>query len=250
MYRSVLLLLLFASSVFAGEPRLWTSPDGTTTFKASVVSRKNNTVILLRDNDKELSFDISKLHEDDQRWLNLNHPLGKIDHAGTLPDANSVFDTLLFGDDRATVMGKLKASKIVETSVGGTFFGRTGLNGTFRTCHKIGGLHCYLFFDWSAEGALREVTLQTESQPPENYTGVLAPCWNECIGLITTIHGNPFRRSKIPAADTLQDGQMLASHLWALEQGGTVMLGTARQGNGYEVVVRFTREKIGMSRIP
>jgi hypothetical protein len=250
MYRPVLILLILSCSLFAGEVRIWTSPDGTKTFKAALVSRQNNSITLLREDEKVLSFEISKLHEDDQRWLNLNFPLGKDGHGEAMPEASAVFDTLKFGDSRETVLKKLQASKIVETSVDGMFFGRTGLNGTFRTRHKIGGLFCYLFFDWNASGALKELTLQTESKPAELYDATLAPCWTECIDLITTIHGNPVQRGKIPTPHVLEDGQMLASHLWRLDHGGTVMLGIARQGNGYEVAVRFTREKIEANPIP
>lgn len=249
-FPTIVLLFSLASMLHAGETRNWSSPDGSKHFDAEYISREGNEVTLVREDGKELTFDLDKLHEDDRRWLNLNHPIGGEGKGEEMPDPNAVFDTLKFGDDRETVSAKLKASKIVATGVEGIFQGRTGLNGIYHTKHKIGGLLCYLFFDWTESGQLQEVTLQTENKMTGDYDGVLKPCWEECIPLITSIHGNPAQGAGMPSANALEDGQMLASHLWKLDHGGTVMLGTAREGRGYQVVVRFTKEKIDVKRIP
>ncbi len=249
-FRLLLLSLAMLAPLYSGETRKWTSEDGTKHFDAEFVSRSGDEVTLLREDGKELTFDLVRLHEDDRRWLNLKHPLNKDGEPEVMPDPNAVFDTLKFGDDRETVSAKLDASKIVETGVEGIFQGRTGLNGIYRTKHKIGGLFCYLFFDWTESGKLKEVTLQTENKMSGEYDGILKPCWEECVPLITSIHGNPSQRAAIPSAASLEDGQMLASHLWKLDHGGTVMLGTARLGRGYQVVVRFTKERIEVQRVP
>ena len=238
------LFLTLATTLHAGETRTWTNSDGAKKFDAEFVSRTQTEVTLLRRNGKKLTFTLDILHEDDRRWLNLNYPISKEGKGEEMPDANAVFDTLKFGDNRETVSAKLGASRIVESGVAGIFQGRTGLNGIYRTKHKIGGLFCFLFFDWDESGRLMEVTLQTESKMAEEYAKVLKPCWEECIPLITSIHGNPSQKTVMPSAARLEDGQMLASHLWKLDQGGTVMLGTAKEGIGYQVVVRFTKERI------
>lgn len=238
------------ATLTAGETRSWSNTDGTKSFEAEFISRQDDTVTLGKSDGKELTFDISKLHEDDQRWLNLNYPLGQTGGGEKAPDPHAIFDTLKFGDDRTTVTEKLKASKIVESTVQGTFFGRTGLNGIYHTSHKIGGLYCYLFFDWSEAGELKEITLQTESKSSNQYSTVLEPCWKELIDLIGPIHGKPLQHMAIAAPSKLADGQMLATHLWEIEHGGTAMLGTSRMGDGFQVVVRFTKEKIEVRRIP
>ncbi len=240
----IFLFLTLITMLPAGEIRMWTSSDGAKTFSAEYLSRTQTEVTLLRRDGKKLTIAINILHPEDLRWLNLNYPVSKEGKGEEMPDANAVFDTLKFGDNRQTVSAKLSASRIVETGVAGTFQGRTGLNGIYRTKHKIGGLLCFLFFDWNDSGNLIEVTLQTESQMAGDYLQVLKPCWEECIPLITSIHGNPSQKTGMPSADRLEEGQMLASHLWKLDQGGTVMLGTAREGMGYQVVVRFTKERI------
>ncbi len=248
--RILSLFLALSNILAAGESRTWRNTDGTKHFEAEFVTREGNNVTLLREDGKELTFDLGMLHQEDKRWLDLTHPVGNGGEVEVMPDADAMFDTLKFGDNRETVGKKLEASKIVESGVDGIFQGRTGLNGIYRTKHKIGGLFCYLFFDWSDAGLLREVTLQTENKMSDEYAEILKPCWEECIPLITSLHGNPTQSTGIPNATALEDGQMLASHLWKLEHGGTVMLGTARLGRGYQVVVRFTKEKIGANATP
>ncbi len=252
--RSIFLFLAIATTLCAGESRTWRNEDDSKRFEAEFISRENDEVTLLRSDGKELSFTLEKLHEEDRRWLDLHHPATIISTEetaeDTMPEADAVFDTLVFGEDRETVGKKLKASKFVESTVDATFLGRTGLNGIYRTKHKIGGLCCFLFFDWTETGGLREITLQTENKNAGEYTGVLKPCWEEFIPLISSIHGKPKQAGNIAAAESLKDGQMLASCLWEIETGGSVLLGTARQGMGYQVVVRFTEEKIGSDKAP
>jgi hypothetical protein len=248
--RHFFVLCSLVTLLHGAETREWTNAEGTKRFDAEFVSRENDQVTLLRADGQEISFGLDKLHADDQRWVNLNYPVGGDGKGEEMPAANAVFDTLQFGDNRETVSAKLKASKIVESSVEGIFQGRSGLNGIYRTKIKIGGLFCYLFFDWTESGTLREITLQTENQPGKVYGDVLTPCWEECIPLISSIHGKALQSGKIANANVLQEGQMLGSHIWRIEHGGTVILGTARQGTGYEVVVRFTTEKIEPNLVP
>lgn len=250
MLRVILTLLTFAFSLSAGEKRTWTNAEGTKHFEAEFVKREDSKITLLRDDDKELTFDIAMLNEEDHRWLNLHYPLGDEGKGEAMPDPNAVFDTLKFGDSREVVSQKLKDSKIVETAVQGTFQGRTGLNGIYRTRHLIGGLYCYLYFDWTEAGGLKEITLQTENKTPDEYDTLLEPCWSELTGLIIPIHGKPSQTMGIPRREDLEDGQLLASHLWSIEHGGSVLLGTSRVGNGYQVTVRFTRERIQVTRTP
>lgn len=247
MKRIIPIHILLASTLIAGEMRTWTSPDGTKNFEAEFVSREKDSVSLLRRDGTKLNISLTKLHKDDQSWLNLNHPANGGEPA---PDADAVFDTLKFGDSRETVTEKLNASKLVEANLNGAFFGRTGLNGIYRTKQEIGGLFCYLFFDWDEGGGLKEITLQTESKPVSEYDTTLKPCWTELIELMAPIHGKPLQGAGFPPSSKLGDGQIIASHLWTIESGGSVMLGTAREGEGFQVAIRLTREKIAVNRVP
>lgn len=241
MLRFIFPLAFLVVPLLAGETRVWSNPEGTKRFTAEFVSRSGELITLSREDGKTLTFPVLKLHPEDRAWVDLEHPAPAT--AGKMPVSgeSTVFDTLQFGDSREQVSEKLKASKFVESTVGSTFLGRTGLNGVFRTRHAIGGLPCFLYFDWNDGGKMCEVTLQTDPKPPEEYLGVLKPCWQELIALISTIHGKPTINGGLPDPAELEDGRMLASHTWPLDHGGTVMLGTAQIGEGYQVAVRFTQ---------
>jgi hypothetical protein len=234
----------------AGEIRTWMNPDGSKTFKAEFIRRDKDTVTLLPVGGKELSMGMDKLHADNQSWLKKNYPTDAEAQAAEVPDEAAIFDKLKFGDSRETVMAKLKASKMVESSLDSTFFGRTGINGIYRTVQPIGGLHCYLFFDWDKADLLKEVTLRTEDKAIGEYQTVLKPCWQALTELIVPIYGKPLQTTKMPAASDLTNEQMLASHIWRIERGGTVMLGSSRMGEVYQVSVLFTKDKIEPRRIP
>lgn len=251
MLRNLAITIIACSSaLFAGESRTWKSADGTNSFTAEFISRKADTVTLRRSNGSIISFDMSKLHADDQAWLKTKEQPGQGKTKEVVPDANAVFDTLFFGDSRAEVTEKMKKSKIVSSDVASTFFARTGLNGVFHTKHKIGGLYCYLFFDWDENDKLKEITLQTESKDLAEYKTTIESCWKELTELISPIHGKPLQHMPIPNPSTLQDEAMMGTHLWRMDQGGTVILGTSRIGNGYQVIVRFTKEKIEPVIVP
>ena len=250
MPRLLILALALIMPLTAGEIRTWTNPDGSKTFKAEFIRRDNHSVTLRPIGGRELSLSMDKLHADDHIWLKTNYPTEAEAKAAEVPDDAAVFDTLKFGDDRKTVIEKLKASKMVEANLDSTFFGRTGINGIYRTVHQIGGLHCYLFFDWDEGDRLKEITLRTEDKSAGEYNSSLKPCWEALTELIEPIYGKPLQAVRMPTASELANEQMLATHLWRIDLGGTVMLGASRLGETYQVSVRFTKEKIEVRRIP
>jgi hypothetical protein len=238
--RLVLLLLLSALPLFG---RAWRNTEGTQSFEAEFLASDGIRVTLKRQDGRIVTFSMSKLHRDDQAWVRDN--VAPKDLAKDAPPPKgAAFDTLEFGDDRTKVEAKLKASPFVDTAVNETLFGRTGLNGVFKTKETIGGLHCYLFFDWSKAGALREVTLQTQPVPGLKYTTTLRGNWYELIDLLSKLHGRPEQAAEFPESKDLQDGLILGSHLWYTEEGHSVILGTGQEGAGYNVVVRITSERI------
>jgi hypothetical protein len=161
-----------------------------------------------------------------------------------------VFDTLKFGDDRATVLAKLKASKVVEMTTDETFIGRSGLNGVFRCRKKIGTLNASLYFDWTEAGKLKEINLQTDLVGEGDYQGVIGPSWKDLIALLGELNGAPVVKGSMPSKSTLGDGAFSPSHLWKLATGGSVRLGVARDGDRFQVVVRFTSKAVQPVGIP
>ncbi|MGB6222130.1 hypothetical protein [Haloferula sp.] len=244
----ILLCLILVSGLHA-ENRIWKSADGSSSFNGEFVSMDVNRVTVLRTDGRSVTFDIDKLCEEDRKWLAGKSSTEAQENA-PMPEADAVFDTLCFGDSRKEVEAKLKASEMLETAVDETFFGRFGLNGTFRTKKKIGGLYCELFFDWTKAGNLKEISLQTKPQDVGTYDDLLRNNWNQLAELLIMLHGKPLQRAEYPDHEDLQNDALLGSHLWRLEGGGSVILGTSMQANQYMVIVRFTTEKIEPVLVP
>lgn len=244
--KTPLFLLCLVACSLSGllEARLWRSSDGKKSFEADYISNDAKQVTLKKGTGL-VTFDIKKLHIDDQTWLKKNHPLKKNDaqnHAP--PPKGAAFGTLEFGDTHREVIKKLKESPIVESGAADVMLARIGLNGTYRTKQTIGGLHCYLFFDWTEAGTLREVSLRSKPLDASSYGGSLKANWKQLIELLSQLHGKPVQDGFYPDSEDLQDGLILCSHLWNNSAGHSVLLGTGQEGDKYSVVVRITSERI------
>lgn len=242
---SITFLLLLTALVSTAESRPWKSADGVRTVQGEFVKRDATSVTIKTADGKEVTIQFPKLHADEIKWLEANHS-----QAAPAPDPSAVFDNLTFSDTRETVLTKLKASKIVEMTSDETFIGRSGLNGVFRTRQKIGGLSGFLYFDWNEVGKLKEITLQTESIAGDSYKTQLEPSWKEFVELLTNLYGKPVQKGPMPSKESLADGSFSPSHLWKLEAGGSALLGTAREGPRYQLVVRFSQKSIRPVEIP
>lgn len=241
----MLLAIAAAPLGLDAAPRSWTSVDGRS-VQGEFVKRDASGVTIRRSDRKQVTIPLDKLHGNDRAWLNANHPLP----GQELPAPNTVFDKLEFGDSRSQVYDKLKASKFVELTVAETFLGRSGLNGVFRTRHKVGGMDATLFFDWEEDQTLKEVTIQTTALPAGQFKDQLEPAWKDFIELLSSIHGKPIHANPKLDLGVIGDGMMSTTHLWKLDGKGTAMLGAAREGSAYQVAVRFTKEEIEPVPIP
>ena len=240
--------LLFCGSALAlhAESRPWKSADGERSIQGEFLKRDDKSITVRRSDGKSIDIPLDLLHPDDRTWLNLNHPL-----PGTeLPPKAAVFDQLAFGDTRQDVLAKLHASKFVELTVDDIFLARAGLNGVFRTRHRIGGLDTLLYFDWTDDNGLKEILLQTDALPSATKEAQLVPCWKEFIDLLTTLHGKPIHENNDLNLTAITDGQMSGTHLWKLDGTGSAVLGAAREGDKFQVVVRFTQENVEPVLIP
>ena len=248
MLSHLALTLIFAiafAPALSAESRPWKSADGLRTTRGEFIKRDATSVTIRSDVGKEFTIALSKLHSDESKWLDLNHSL-----SGPAPDPAAFFDNLTFNDTRETTLAKLKVSKIVEMTTDETFIGRSGINGIFRTRQKIGNLSGFLYFDWTEAGKLKELTLQTECLPATAYKSELEPSWKEFVGLLSTLYGKPVQKGPLPHPDSIASGSFSPSHLWTLETGGSALLGTAREANKYQLVVRFTQKKVAVMEIP
>jgi len=241
------LMLSTLATPLLAESRTWKNKEGTGSFNGTYIGHDARHVTIRRQDGQLFTLNIDKLHDTDQAWLSTKN-LPEEEEAPINP--NAIFDTLCFGDNRRDVETKLKASKIVETALDETFFGRFGLNGTFRTKQQIGGLHCELYFNWTKAGNLEEISLQTQGLGSESYGSRLQDNWSELSELLTTLHGKPLQAGNYPDRLELQNDLFLASHIWRLDGGGSALLGTSMQANKYLIVVRFTTASIEPVRVP
>lgn len=247
MLRILIVSLFYSYCLYAADSRKWTNPEGTKSFDAEYISRNGNEITLKRSDGKEITFNISKLHKDDSRWLNLNHPAGDSGKLQETPEYDAIFDSLKFGDTHEDVIQKLERSAIIVPELQDTLFGRTGL---YRTKNKVGGLYCYLFYDFDETGHLYELTMRTEAQPKSQYRTTVRSCWEELPRLISILHGRPAHSGNMAAVSSLKEGDMLGSHVWRMESGGNIILGIAMVEGKYEVAVRFTLEEVEMHPLP
>lgn len=240
-----LLLSLALIPLLAGaETRVWKSSTGDKSFTGSYVSHDATSVTIRREDGKTFKLERSKLHPEDLAWLKTQEEKTKPPAEPAPPEVpNAVFDTLCFGDEREVVMKKLKASRVVQGTIDETYFGRTGLNGAYQTKEKIGGLTCNLSFGWS-DDKLTEITLQTQSVTADQYAATLNKTWTALAELMTNLHGKPAQAAAYPDRSGLSEGMFLASHLWHLEAGGSALMGTSMQDNAYQVIVRFSQQKV------
>lgn len=234
------------------EARLWRSSDGVKSFEADYIS-SDAKLVTLKKGPSIVTFDITKLHVEDQAWLKENQRIIKEKEDGKdhrPPPKGAAFGSLEFGDTRGEVIEKLKNSPIVESTAEEVMLARLGLNGTYRTKQTIGGLHSYLFFDWTNNGTLREVSLRSKGLDASSYNGSIKSNWKELIVLLNQLHGRPSQNGFYPDSDDLQDGLILCSHLWNTENGHSILLGTGQRGTQYSTVVRITSERIKPVVIP
>ena len=243
-----LIFAIAAAPVLFAEPRPWKSADGLRSVQGEFIKRDATSVTIRNGGGKELTIEFTKLHPDEKKWLDLNHSLEPAPPPP--PDPTAFFDNLTFNDTRETTLAKLKVSKVVEMTADETFIGRSGINGIFRTRQKIGNLSGFLYFDWSESGKLKELTLQTETLPATAYKSEIEPSWKGFVELLTTLYGKPVQKGPLPQPASIAKDSFCPSHLWALETGGSALLGTAREADKYQLVVRFTQKKIQPVEIP
>lgn len=227
------------------ETRSWRSANGNQSFRAEFITSDGTRATLKRSDRRIITVPLTKLHLDDRVWIQ-NHSTPASPKTGTpqpVPEGTA-FDSLEFGDDRRTVGKKLKESKIVTATISETLFGRTGLNGVYKTTSTIGDLHCFLYFEWTDDGKLREVTLQTQPVARTLYPTLLLNNWTELNTLLSALHGKPAQQAPYPAIGDLQDGLLLGSHLWHTAEKHSVLLCTGQEHDQFLVAVRITSEYI------
>ena len=228
--------LLLSLTSLAAEVREWKNPDGTRTFKGEYLSRQGDQVTIQRENGDRLTFPLEKLHADDRDWIERFHSLAAA--------KSTVFGNLSFGDTREEVYSKLEESLLVDELPAQSAFGSTGFTGRLRTKQQLGGLDCIIVFGWDDAGLLDRIDLKTAPLPETRYSSDLKAAWEECVGLLTTLHGKPGSHTAFPAASLIHPATAVGTSIWKLAEGGGAMVAITRQEDGLAVLVRFTKTEI------
>lgn len=236
-------ILFFCVPSLCAAPRLWKDADSDRTVRGEFVSRDDGGITIRLGDRRTVNIPYERLHAFDIAWLDQHHPLPK-----PLPVA--LLDTISFGDTRGEVLAKLRASELVELTVNEVYLARVGLNGVFRTHKEIGGLFHSLSFDWTEDGSLSEITLESVAPDDEADPKHIRSCWQKLVKLLTEQHGNPIQAAAYPDPAHLKPGIFLANHLWRLADGGTLLLGSSRSDSGFSTTVRYTTETIEPDRVP
>jgi len=234
--------LLFSSLLHAKN---WRNKDGSRSFRGEFVSFNKINVKIKKIDDTIVEIPISRLHPEDQKWVRNYSAKAKANAA--LNASNSVFAGLNFGDSKDVVMSKLKKSDIVESSVSDIHLGRTGLNGIFRTKAKIGPYKCSVFFDWTSQDKLKEITLRTDDLQASDYDTNIKRCWEQMVHLTGEIIGSPVHKTTYPMQNNMQDGMSMNTHLYRIQSGGSALVGIGFQDGKYMVTTRFTRDTVDPS---
>ncbi len=240
MLRAALPALALVSCLSAA-PRAWHNAAGDKSISGEFLSRDASAVTIKRGAFETITIPLDKLHPNDRTWLNTEHPLPP-------PPPPPVFDTLCFGDSRARVIAKLDSSKLVETDVPETLFGRVGLNGIYRTRPEVSGLQGSLFFDWDND-TLSEISLHGDALPASARDAKLVPQWARLVELLTETFGQPAQANPTLDLTTIGNDQISGTHLWKTEHHGNILLGAIKQDDNYQIVVRFTTDDIQPVRL-
>lgn len=242
------LIVLFLTLPVLAEIRSWRSANGNRSFRAEFVSSDGKSVKLRRSDNKVVTVALTKLHRDDRAWVRKKLALAKAEEGDPTVLEGAAFGTLAFGDNRTTASAKLKKMPGVKAKVDERLQGRTGLNGIYQT--NLNKAPYDLYFDWTKEGELREVTLRSQAFLKLQYETDLKSRWGSLVELLTKVHGKPVQATLIPMPDELKNGELLGTHLWHLEKKHSVLLTVGKDGATYVVAIRRGAELIPHNAIP
>ncbi len=161
-----------------------------------------------------------------------------------------VYGNLEFGDSRDTVARKLKSSDLVVQTVDSTFLGRTGLNGVFKCKAKLAGLTYHLYFDWSENGGLKEVTLRSEQLHENEYGSTIKEAWVKANKLFTQVYNRPVQNANYPNKNDFNGHPVLITHMWHKGSNQSILIGPGLEKNQSFLTIRFVNKKIAPVRTP
>ena len=158
-----------------------------------------------------------------------------------------IYGDLEFGDSRQTVTQKLRKSSLVTLSVDEAFLGRTGLNGVFKCKARLAGLDYHLYFNWSENDGLNEITLRSNELDMACYRAELHRAWQEADALFARVYGAATQKAPYPASNTFGENSMLITHVWQ-QPGHSILLGTGVNKGKCFMFIRFVNQRITLQK--
>ena len=246
----IIALLALMPCLSQAETRLWKNANATRSFSGELIKREADKVtIKMTHGGRIVAIKPANLHASDLEWLKQNHPLDGEKPAGGAGGAPQVaagcfYDTLSFGDDKPTVIKKLKASPRFHSELDETFFARTGLNGTFRTTkgNEFFGMEGALYYGWNENHQLKFLSLYGHETPAAKVEAALVPTYLQMVGHINKHFGEAKSASPKPQYAGLGEGEITFSHAWPMKTGGSLLLGVGKQEGNSVIIARFTSE--------
>lgn len=243
----IIALLTLLPCLSEAAPRLWKNSNATRSFSGELVKREADKItIKMTQGGRNVVIKPEQLHASDMEWLKKNHPFEHEKPEVTTPEvaAGCFYDTLSFGDDRATVIKKLKASPRFNSELDETFFARTGLNGTFRTTqgNEFFGMESALYYGWNENKGLKFLSLYGHETAGAKVEASLIPAFQTMTANISKYFGKAKSSSPKPKYAGLTDGEITFTHVWPIKTGGSLLLGVGKQEDKHVIVARFTNE--------
>ena len=228
-------------------PRPWKSVDGERSVQGEFVKRDAAGVTIRRSDGKEVTIPFDMLHSDDLHLAQRQSSRPGNRSPRTRPPFSTRSPSATPASRSST---SSKPASSSNPPLDDIFLGRSGLNGVFRTRKKIGGIDTMLYFDWTERRQLKEILLQTATYPASASRRPAHPLLE---GTHRTAH-HPQRQTH-PREQQVRTrhhrGRLHVRHPpLETRQTGSAVLGAAREGDKYQVVVRFTQEDIKPVIIP
>jgi len=161
----------------------------------------------------------------------------------TLPSLGDIIAGVEFGDDRDEVEKKLTESPLADAKINNGLFGRSGLNGSFKTTKKLANLQYAIYYNWDDNDKLKHLNLHSSSMHGKAYDGELKSSWEYLVNFLSSMHGKATNAVDYPAKDQLVIDTTYFTHEWKTETGFLYM-GPGLKKDGYTIVMSFTKTSL------
>ena len=148
-----------------------------------------------------------------------------------------------FGDNQAEIENKLKASPLADAEINSTLFGRTGINGTFKTTRKLGGYQYSIYYNWDSNNTLENLNFHSQHISTNEFQGELKSSWFYLTNFLSSLHGKATNPADYPTKGQIAMDAIYFTHEWKTENGYLYM-GPGLEKDGYTLVITFSKKRL------